>query len=210
MKNKTKLALRQNRTAAIVQQVKTGAAQWDEERETLALQITAAFFDTELGDGIGFYEANAIDDYMPYENRYAARQHDERVFWERNLAVPKCVSCGNGYTAVFFPSSALSFMDGAGRRFALPCYMLWALQDNPMTSDALMSHLQDSGFYEGLNLNAAEQAALYAFIRFMRQQAFAWNEDDIFDSYTAAEQQFLVEYPQVQAAFQNPKNRISI
>ncbi|WP_311420847.1 DUF6714 family protein, partial [Kingella denitrificans] len=182
------------------QQAKTGAAQWDEERETLTLQITAAFFDTELGDGIGFYEANAIDDYMPYEERYAARQQDERVLWERNLAAPKRVSCGNGYTATFFPGSALSFMDGAGRRFALPCYMLWALQDNPMTSDALMSHLQDSGFYEGLNLNAEEQAALYAFIRFMRQQAFVWDEDDIFDGYTAAEQQFWAAYPQVQAA----------
>ena len=200
MKNKTKLALRQSRTAAIVQQAKTGAAQWGEERETLVLQITAAFFDTELGDGIGFYEANAIDDYMPYEERYAARQQDERVFWERNLAAPKRVSCGNGYTATFSPSSALSFMDGAGRRFALPCYMLWALQDNPMDSDALMSHLQDSGFYEGLNLNAEEQAALYAFIRFMQQQTFAGDEDDIFDGYTAAERQFLAVYPQVQAA----------
>lgn len=200
MKNKTKLALHQSRTAAIVQQAKTGAAQWDEERETLALQIIAAFFDTELGDGIGFYEADAIDDYMPYEERYAARQQDERVLWERNLAAPKRVSCGNGYTVTFSPSSALSFMDGAGRRFALPCYMLWALQDNPMDSDALMFHLQDSGFYEGLNLDAAQQAALYAFIRFMRQQAFAGDEDDIFDGYTAAEQQFLAAYPQVQAA----------
>ena len=202
MKNTTKLTLRQNRTTAIMQQAKTGAAQWDEERETLTLQITAAFFDTELGDGIGFYEANAIDDYMPYEERYAARQQDERVLWERNLAAapPQRVSCGNGYAAAFSPSAALSFMDGAGRRFALPCYMLWALQDNPMTSDALMSHLQDSGFYEGLNLNAEEQAALYAFIRFMRQQAFAWDEDDIFDGYTAAEQQFWAAYPQVQAA----------
>ena len=200
MKNKTKRALRQSRTTAIMQQAKTSAAQWDEERETLAWQITAAFFDTELGDGIGFYEANAIDDYMPYEERYAARQQDERALWERNLAAPKRVSCGNGYTAVFAHSSALSFMDGAGRRFALPCYMLWALQDNPMTSDALMFHLQDSGFYEGLNLNAEERAALYAFIRFMRQQAFTWDEDDIFDDYTAAEQQFLAAYPQVQAA----------
>ena len=210
MNNQTKLALRQSRTTAIMQQAKTGAAQWDEERETLVLQITAAFFDTELGDGIGFYEANAIDDYMPYEERYAARQQDERVLWERNLAASKRVSCGNGYAAAFSPSSALSFMDGAGRRFALPCYMLWALQDNPMDSDALMSHLQDGGFYAGLNLNAAEQAALYAFIRFMRQQAFARDEDDIFDDYTAAEQQFLAVYPQVQAAFQNPKKCISI
>ena len=30
----------------------------------------------------------------------------------------------------------------------------------------------------------------------MRQQAFAWDEDDIFDDYTAAEQQFLAAYPQ--------------
>ena len=196
MKNKTKLALQQSRPAAIVQQAKTGTVQWDGEHETLALQITAAFFDTVLGDGIGFYEANAIDNYMPYEGRYVASQQDERVLWERNLAaVPsQRVPCGNGYTATFSPSSALSFMDGAGRRFALPCYMLWALQDNPMTSDALMFHLQDSGFYEGLNLNAAEQAALYAFIRFMRQQAFAWDEDDRFDGYTAAEQQFLAAY----------------
>lgn len=200
MNNQTKLALRQNRTAAIVQQVKTSAAQWDEERETLAWQIIAAFFDTELGDGIGFYEADAIDDYMSGEERYAARQHDERVLWERNLTAPKRVSCGNGYTATFSPGSALSFMDGAGRRFALSCYMLWALQDNPMDSDALMFHLQDGGFYEGLNLDAAQQAVLYAFIRFMRQQAFAWDEDDIFDGYTAAEQQFLAAYPQVQAA----------
>lgn len=37
MKNKTKRALRQNRTTAIMQQAKTGAAQWDEERETLTL-----------------------------------------------------------------------------------------------------------------------------------------------------------------------------
>ncbi len=120
MKNKTKFTLRQNRIAAIVQQAKTGAAQWDEERGTLALQIIAAFFDTELGDGIGFYEADAIDDYMSGEERYAACQQDERVLWERNLTAPKRVFCGNGYAATFSPGSALSFMDGAGRRFACP------------------------------------------------------------------------------------------
>ena len=85
MKNKTKRALRQNRTTAIMQQAKTRAAQWDEERETLTLQITAAFFDTELGDGIGFYEANAIDDYMSGEERYAVANTTSACFGNATL-----------------------------------------------------------------------------------------------------------------------------
>ena len=186
------------RLVPILDYLRQHAQTWDDAREAVAIRICHAFAETTLGNGIGILEADCIDDYLnetdPEYRR--CRAQDEREHWENVLfqghlenSLPR-----------FNPFSAISFMDGAGRRFALPCYMLWALQDNPMTSDALMSHLQDGGFYEGLNLNAEEQAALYAFIRFMRQQAFAWDEDDIFDGYTAAEQQFLAAYPQVQAA----------
>ena len=97
------------------------AQTWDDARETVAIRICHAFAETTLGNGIGILEADCIDDYLnetdPEYRR--CRAQDEREHWENVLfqghlenSLPR-----------FNPFSAISFMDGAGRRFALPYYL---------------------------------------------------------------------------------------
>lgn len=97
------------------------AQTWDDAREAVAIRICHAFAETTLGNGIGILEADCIDDYLnetdPEYRR--CRAQDEREHWENVLfqghlenSLPR-----------FNPFSAISFMDGAGRRFALPYYL---------------------------------------------------------------------------------------
>jgi len=110
------------RLAPILDYLRQHAQTWDDAREAVAIRICHAFAETTLGNGIGILEADCIDDYLnetdPEYRR--CRAQDEREHWENVLfqghlenSLPR-----------FNPFSAISFMDGAGRRFALPYYLL--------------------------------------------------------------------------------------
>ena len=61
-------------------------------------------------------------------------------------------------------------MDGAGRRFALPYYLLWALQDADSTAHELLSYALAKDYYtRDLPLNPVQQRALYATIAHLAQ-----------------------------------------
>lgn len=105
------------RLVPILDYLRQHAQTWDDAREAVAIRICHAFAETTLGNGIGILEADCIDDYLnetaPKYRR--CRAQDEREHWENVLfqghlenSLPR-----------FNPFSAISFMDGAGRRFAL-------------------------------------------------------------------------------------------
>ena len=109
------------RLVPILDYLRQHAQTWDDAREAVAIRICHAFAETTLGNGIGILEADCIDDYLnetaPKYRR--CRAQDEREHWENVLfqghlenSLPR-----------FNPFSAISFMDGAGRRFALPYYL---------------------------------------------------------------------------------------
>ena len=113
-------------------------------------------------------KADCLDDYLnetdPEYRRFRAQ--DEREHWENVLfqghledSLPR-----------FNPFSAISFMDGAGRRFALPYYLLWALQSPDHSAHEILSYALANDFHtNNLPLNPAQQRALYAAIAYLAE-----------------------------------------
>jgi hypothetical protein len=93
----------------------------------LVASVYNAFKDVHLEDGIGFYEADCIDDYLsPDDEEYISwKQKDERDNWEKLL--PVFLSEG---TAERVHSGNWHFMDAKGKRFHLPCYLLLDIDNN--------------------------------------------------------------------------------
>lgn len=170
MKNKKKQAIRQKRIDSIMQIVRHHAQIWDTEREILAHKIIDAFYDTQLGNGIGFYEANAHDDYSPDWQMW--RSKDERIYWEKILAM---VNQNCPYPQQFHPMSAFTFMDNLGRHFALPCYLLWELQGRDYFT---CYHLASAYSTNDLPLNKTQQIVLFEFVQFM-SHLYQQNADDV-------------------------------
>ena len=166
MKRKRKtspIAMTEQRLAAILAYLRQHAKNWRSEREAIAIQICHAFGSTTLGEGIGILEADCIDDYLNTTTaeyrRYRAQ--DEREHWENVLFQGHLEDS----LPHFNPCFAFTFMDGAGRRFALPYYLLWALQNNGSTAHELLSYALANDYYtRDLPLNPAQQRALYATI----------------------------------------------
>ena len=77
-------------------------------------QIRSAFAGVTLGDGIGLWEGNAIDDYGP---RAPARAKDIRDDWSK---IPQ---------EDLRTNSALCYVDAEGMRFLLPAYIISAPED---------------------------------------------------------------------------------
>ncbi len=75
-------------------------------------EIQRAFADVQLGDGVGLYEAQGIDDYEDEATCAAYRAKDEKNDWRR-LKSEDLNRC----------SSSLSFFDAAGMLFHLPAFM---------------------------------------------------------------------------------------
>ena len=96
------------------------------DSEILIGQIESAFSSVVLGDGIGLFQAEALDDYGNAEEVSSARIKD-RELWKRWQEIPENAIV-RGYTA-------LCFADPEGMRFLLPAFMIFAV-NNFKTSDA--------------------------------------------------------------------------
>lgn len=87
------------------------------EWQKIESKIYSAFLGVKLEDGIGYYEAAAIDDYLPpstikYQEEKAK---DQREDWTRLL---------HTFSELRFDSSRHCFMDIKGIRFFLPFAMI--------------------------------------------------------------------------------------
>ena len=119
-------------------------------------EIKSAFKNVVLGDGIGLWQAQAIDDYETTETQLKARERDEKTDW---LAIPnddlsKC-------------QSSLSFLDAEGMRFLMPAFILGELSGN--INDGPIHCLSQSVivFPEQFHLfNVAQKGAIGVFLEF--------------------------------------------
>lgn len=82
-------------------------------KDELRRAIRQAFAGVVLGDGIGLWEAQAIDDYADAETRQKQRLRDERNDWS---GIPQ--------ESLLYADSSLSFFDAAGMRFHLPAFLV--------------------------------------------------------------------------------------
>lgn len=88
------------------------------DRASVEKEIASAFLGVTLGDGIGLWEAQAIDDYQTKEIQNKNREKDQKRDW-RLLDYGDLQGC----------HSSLSFFDADGMRFHLPAYIIGSLQD---------------------------------------------------------------------------------
>lgn len=84
--------------------------------DSVRAMIHQAFKGVILGDGIGLWEGQAIDDYAGEDTEKAYRERDEKKDWSA-ISVDDLNRC----------NSSLSFFDAEGMRFHLPAYLIATL-----------------------------------------------------------------------------------
>jgi hypothetical protein len=152
-------------------------SEFENRRKALMSEITSAFEDVELQDGITLHEAVALDNYASQEERMAARRRDRHGSWKdvRDEEIAEC-------------ESALSFVDWKGFRYYLPAFMLYSLShwnyprkyrldDKSRTLHGTCYHLlnfypkslrqsEPRLFVEKYKLSSAQCRAIASFLRF--------------------------------------------
>ena len=82
-------------------------------KESVERTIREAFCGVTLGNGVGLFEGQGLDDYEDAGTCKAYRHKDEKDSWE-NIPVENLIRC----------QSSLSFFDAEGMRFHIPAFML--------------------------------------------------------------------------------------
>lgn len=116
--------------------------------------ITAAFEGVDLGDGIGLWEAQAIDDYQSEEYRKDQRSQDRTEHWQ-DFSLDELQRC----------YSSLCFFDATGMRFHLPAFILAELeepQDHVLFS---LTQLDDYKCSMFTTLNQTQRLAIKQFLK---------------------------------------------
>jgi len=93
-------------------------------KDQIIESIKTAFRDVKLGDGIGLWEAQAIDDYKSEDVQRKKREADEKDDW-LSFTPDILQRC----------HSSLSFFDANGMRFHLPAFIIGSLKgevDDPV------------------------------------------------------------------------------
>lgn len=87
-------------------------------KDQIIESIREAFRDIKLGDGIGLWEAQAIDDYESENVRRKKRETDEKDDWS-SFTPDELQRC----------HSSLCFFDANGMKFHLPAFIIGSLKD---------------------------------------------------------------------------------
>ncbi len=115
--------------------------------------IEAAFSGVTLGEGIGLFEAQALDDYESEEVQKRCREDDEKVNWQ-SLAYEVLQRC----------HSSLSFFDSDGMKFHLPAYIIGSIRgeiDDPIFHLTNMGSFMESRL---VTLNGKQIQAIMAYL----------------------------------------------
>lgn len=131
------------------------------DKTTVRQAIVDAFAGVTLGDGIGLWQAQAIDDYAPESLRLEARAVDEKDDWQALISsdLQRC-------------ASSLAFFDAAGMRFHLPAFMVAEIDG--LIDDCCLFHLiQLDAFAKAKlgTLNTAQRLAVRAYLQWHLQDA---------------------------------------
>lgn len=138
-----------------------------QEADALIDEITAAFADVQLEDGIGLRESNGIDDYVGPEERKRLRAQDEKHDW-RKISAELLNYC----------NAASSFLDAKGVHFHLPAFLTAELRGEYVNGAGMIETLIWNSFtaqgYLEL-LTADQKAALVKCLEFAKAYP-AWSD----------------------------------
>ena len=130
------------------------------EKENVLEEMKSAFFGVTLGQGIGLWEAQAIDDYEPEEVRKRNRDRDEQEEWTR-LSYEDLQRC----------HSSLSFFDVEGMKFHLSAYIVGSIDNNVDDPIFHLTQLDDYSRSKLTTLNLAQRQAIGMYLNWCLEQA---------------------------------------
>ena len=125
-------------------------------KEEIKNLIKKAFQDVSLEDGIGLWEAQAIDDYEDKDTQQKQREKDEKNDWSK-ISTEDLNRC----------ESSLSFFDANGMRFHIPAFILAELDGE--SNCGPLFHLTDS-FWRFSTLNKNQKTAIKFFLEWCLNQ----------------------------------------
>lgn len=133
--------------------------------------IHQAFSEVNLGDGIGLWQAQGIDDYKSEAECLALRDRDEKLDWSK-IPTQDLNHC----------YSSLSFFDAKGMRFHLPAFLIADLRGewwHDLTFYLCQSY---DPLYFGL-LNHAQRNAVRAYLKWaLSDHEFEFDREIIYQS----------------------------
>lgn len=132
----------------------------DMDKNSVVKEVKSAFSGVTLGDGIGLWEAQAIDDYESEDTRRQYREKDRKQDWLAfdSDELQRC-------------HSSLSFFDADGMRFHLPAYILASLDgkvDDPLFH---LTMLDDYGRSRFTTLNLLQRKAIAIYLRWCLERS---------------------------------------
>lgn len=130
------------------------------DKEIVANHIKSAFAEVTLGEGIGLWQAQAIDDYETEEVQKQNRGRDEKKQWTQ-LSCEDLQRC----------HSSLFFFDAEGMRFHLPAYIVASLEnqvDDPLFH---LTQLDDYAKSKLTALNPVQRQAIVMYLTWCLDQA---------------------------------------
>ena len=127
-------------------------------KEAVASQVRKAFHGVTLGNGVGLFEGQALDDYEDDATRKAYRERDEKHDWER-IPIDALNRC----------QSSLSFFDAEGMRFHLPAFMIAELNGESDVGCVFhLTHLDDYAMTKLAALSSEQRKAVREFLLLLR------------------------------------------
>ncbi len=135
----------------------------------LIKEIETAFSEVSLGDGIGLFEAQALDNYESEEVQKKQREKDEKNNW-RSIA----------YEVLQSYHSSLSFFDPNGMRFHLPAYMVGSIRgkvDDPIFH---LTHLDGYATSQLATLTNAQKKCVIKYLTWcLTEDEYQFDSKDI-------------------------------
>ena len=126
-------------------------------KESVISDIREAFQGVTLGNGVGLFEGQALDDWADEATRRAYRDQDEKSDWEA-IPVENLNRC----------HSSLSFFDPEGMRFHLPAFLVAELERELGVSPVFhLTELDDWAKGKFVVFSQAQRDAVREFLLFI-------------------------------------------
>ena len=124
----------------------------------ILLKIESAFECVKLGNGVGLFQAQGIDDYESSEICQTYRNRDEKEDW-RVIPLNDLNYC----------NSSLSFFDAEGMRFYLPAFMAADIQGGFKFASVIYSltSITEYSKTQFSLLNSAQRESVSEYLAFM-------------------------------------------
>jgi hypothetical protein len=128
--------------------------------DSLIALIDSAFSTVTLGNGIGLFEAQALDNYDSDSVRARSRANDEMIDWSK-------INANDLNTC----HSSMSYFDAESMRFHLPAFLIGGLKDT-FFHDVVSVLTSDHHFYDNKFelFNEMQRHAVRQYLLFMLQK----------------------------------------